>query len=71
MADDQIIQLLEEIRDLQKQNAETLKVALQNQAQWPPFRQMAVPKPQLLAVALVAVIALGSIAVFLATALAR
>jgi len=31
MADEQIIKLLEEIRDLQKQNAENYKTALQNQ----------------------------------------
>jgi CHASE3 domain sensor protein len=33
MADDQVIQLLKEIRDLQKQNLENYKIALSNQQQ--------------------------------------
>ena len=39
MSDDQIISLLTEIRDLQKQNAENYKVALQNQRESIEFQR--------------------------------
>ena len=66
MSEDQIIALLTEIRDLQKQNAENYKLALQNQRESIEFqRSFAARQRKVAILVIVIVIATFSIMAFL------
>jgi HSP90 family molecular chaperone len=71
MADEQIIKLLEEIRDLQKQNVENYKTAWQNQQQSIKMQRKAIARQKGIAVAVFVVLALGLAAVYFTTAVTR
>ena len=53
MSDDQVVRLLEEIRDIQKENAANYKVALQNQQEAMAIRKRGVRRSQAAFVGLV------------------
>ena len=66
MSDDQIIALLTEIRDLQKQNTENYKIALQNQRESIEFqRSFAARQKKVVLVVIIVVIATFTILAFL------
>ncbi len=71
MADEQIIKLLEEVRDLQKQHFDNYKTALQHQQQSIEMQRIAVARQKLIARAVFGVIGIGFAAVFLSTGFAR
>lgn len=78
MADEQIIRLLEEIRDLQKQHFDDYKTALQNQQlamqnqqQSIEMQSKAVARQKLIAIAVFVVITIGFAAIFFTTGFAR
>jgi uncharacterized membrane protein (DUF106 family) len=66
MSDDQIISLLTEIRDLQKQNTENYKLALQNQREAIEFQKsFAARQKKVVLLVIVVVIVTFSILAFL------
>ena len=56
MSEDQIIALLTEIRDLQKQNAENYKVALQNQRESIEFQRSFAARQRKIVVLVIAIV---------------
>ncbi len=70
MAEDQVIKLLEEIRDLQKQHVDSYKSALQHQRQSVLMQRKSVTRHKIVAVAVFVAIALGCAVFFLTTGFA-